>query len=167
MIDAWARLKKPGAPYADITRMGISQLRIKNYELKIKQDLYALLIKAQDKAIRFLRGKLKKGELPTGREVDKAARNFLAKSLKGEIENINKIFCHTLGHSLGIKGPHGQVNGFSPKNKQPIHRGMGYTIEPGLYFPGKYGLRSEIDIFIDNQHNLELTSKRYIKLEIV
>lgn len=34
-----------------------------------------------------------------------------------------------------------------------------FTIEPGLYFKNRFGVRSEIDCYIDNNYRLVITSK--------
>jgi Xaa-Pro aminopeptidase len=174
MIDAWAALKKPGAPYADITRMGIYQAGTskkpvcrQGRESGTRERYYDLLISAQDKVLDFLRQRLRGKNLPTGQEVDQVAREFLAEKMNLPGDKINSVFRHTLGHSLGLGGPHGRQKGFRTRNPKPIVPGLGYTIEPGLYFKNKFGLRSEIDVFIDMEYNLQVTTTRYKKLELI
>ena len=50
-------------------------------------------------------------------------------------------FGHGLGHSVGIEVHDGA--GASPSNPKPIPAGAVVTIEPGIYLPGKFGVRIE------------------------
>ena len=73
----------------------------------------------------------------TGEEVDRAARKVIGDVGYGE------YFTHRLGHGLGMDG-HEQpylVKG----NTKPLVAGNVVTIEPGIYLPGKFGVRIEDD----------------------
>ena len=50
-------------------------------------------------------------------------------------------FTHRLGHGIGLDGhePPYIVQG----NAAPLAAGMAFTIEPGLYLPGRFGVRIE------------------------
>ena len=54
-------------------------------------------------------------------------------------------FPHHLGHAVGVTGfedPH-----LIPADRRELQEGMVIAIEPGVYFPGRYGLRTE-DIYV-------------------
>lgn len=73
----------------------------------------------------------------TGEEVDRAARKVI------EDVGYGAYFTHRLGHGLGMDG-HEQpylVKG----NAKPLVAGNSVTIEPGIYLPGKFGVRIEDD----------------------
>jgi Xaa-Pro aminopeptidase len=73
----------------------------------------------------------------TGEEVDRAARKVI------EGAGYGASFTHRLGHGLGMDG-HEQpylVRG----NTKPLVAGNTVTIEPGIYLPGKFGVRIEDD----------------------
>jgi Xaa-Pro dipeptidase len=73
----------------------------------------------------------------TGEEVDHAARKVI------EDAGYGQYFTHRLGHGLGMDG-HEQpylVKG----NRKPLVAGNTVTIEPGIYLPGKLGVRIEDD----------------------
>ncbi|MBQ9299690.1 MAG: aminopeptidase P family protein [Clostridia bacterium] len=73
--------------------------------------------------------------------VDDAAREVIASYGFGQ------YFTHRTGHGIGIlnhEGPsaiHGEMT--------PIAPGMVFSVEPGIYIPGKYGVRVEDEILID------------------
>ncbi len=73
----------------------------------------------------------------TGAEVDRAARQVIADAGFGD------AFTHRLGHGLGLDGhePPYLVRG----NAVPLSSGNTVTIEPGIYLPGRFGIRIEDD----------------------
>ncbi|MBS1705239.1 MAG: aminopeptidase P family protein [Armatimonadetes bacterium] len=71
----------------------------------------------------------------TGRDVDRAARKVISDAGYGE------YFIHRLGHGIGIGG-HEEPN-MVESNDQPILPGDCFSIEPGIYLPGKFGIRIE------------------------
>lgn len=81
-------------------------------------------------------------------EIDKAVRDYFEK--KGVLAN----FTHATGHGIGIE-IHEFPRIYFQKSKkflkeQPlIQEGMVFTIEPGLYFSGKFGIRLENMVFVE------------------
>lgn len=157
MIDLWARLKEPGSPYADITWMAYKGKKLSSEQ----QVIFDLVLAARDEAIKFIKGKLKQGELPIGREADAAARDLIFRAEHGE------KFKHTLGHSIGMRHPHGHLKGLMRKNGRSLKKNIAYTIEPGIYIDRKFGVRSEIDFYIDDELNFVLTTKKQNKIVLI
>ena len=77
------------------------------------------------------------------RELDRAARAVFQKA------NLEHLFIHALGHGIGLKThefPRIKQDG---KDKETVlKKGMIFTLEPGLYLPGKGGVRYEDTILI-------------------
>ena len=73
----------------------------------------------------------------TGEEADRAARKVI------EDAGYGQFFTHRLGHGLGMDGhePPYLVSG----NRKPLSVGNVVTAEPGIYMPGKFGVRIEDD----------------------
>lgn len=149
MIDIWARLEENGAPFADITWM----LYYGRTLPKRYAEAFKIVIKARDKAIKYLQSNLKKKIAPTGKEVDAVVRNYLEKLGHGD------KFLHSTGHSLGLTNPHGNRTRISRKGKRELPLNVGYTIEPGIYFKNKFGVRSEVDFYINENYKLIVTTK--------
>lgn len=143
MIDIWARLNKTNSPFADITWMGYKG----NSVPKEMETIFQLVIRARDGAIKFIKDNLRNKKIPTGREIDECSRNIIRQSA------LEDKFKHALGHSLGMSRPHGNYGGLRPKNKQKLKTNIAYTIEPGIYLDNKFGVRSEVDFYINK--NLE------------
>ena len=157
LFDLWGRINEKGAPYADITWMLYYGKNIPSEY----QMAFSKVIKARDEAIKFINKHLKNKNIPTGKEIDKHVRVFLHK------HGLADKFLHSTGHSLGFTYAHGNRTRISPRGKQKLPVNVGYTIEPGVYFKNKFGVRSEIDFYIDSNYNLKTTSviqKKIIKI---
>lgn len=96
----------------------------------------------------------------TGADVHAAVDKFLVDRGfdTGIDENGNPYgFFHGTGHALGLdvhdKGP-----GVSPRNEQPLQTNMVVTIEPGLYYAGKGGVRIEDIVAVTNDGIDNLTT---------
>ena len=157
LFDLWGKVNEKGAPYADITWMLYYGKNIPNEYQKV----FLKVIGARDEAIKFINSSLRNKIIPTGKEIDKHVRIFLHK------HGLADKFLHGTGHSLGFTYAHGNRTRISPKEKQCLPMNVGYTIEPGVYFKNKFGVRSEIDFYIDNNYNLKITSdvqKKIVKI---
>ena len=68
-------------------------------------------------------------------DLDKAARDVISEAGYGE------YFTHRLGHSIGMQAH--EAGDVSQGNPTEIQEGMTFSIEPGVYLPGKFGVRVE------------------------
>lgn len=75
-------------------------------------------------------------------EADKIARDVLSERGYGE------YFTHSLGHGVGME-IHERPT-LSPRSKDTLKEGAVFTIEPGVYLNGKFGIRIEDTAFIHN-----------------
>jgi len=76
-------------------------------------------------------------------EVDKAARGYIEK------EGFGKYFGHALGHGVGLDVH--ELPLVNMNNQSRLKEGMVLTIEPGIYLPGKFGIRKESVILIKDK----------------
>jgi Xaa-Pro aminopeptidase len=74
------------------------------------------------------------------RDVDAAARRVLGK------RGLARHFGHGVGHGLGLAVHEGPRLG--ARSKDVLRPGMVVTIEPGVYFPGRGGVRIEDDVLV-------------------
>jgi Xaa-Pro aminopeptidase len=71
----------------------------------------------------------------TAGEVDEAARSVLRR------DRLDKLFSHSTGHGVGLEIHEGPK--IATKQAQVLKEDMVITIEPGVYMPGKFGVRIE------------------------
>ena len=82
-------------------------------------------------------------------EVDKLARDIITEGGYGE------YFTHRTGHGLGMEAHEAPY--IFQGNPLILEPGMVFTIEPGIYLPGKYGVRIEDDVVVETEGLRSLT----------
>lgn len=116
-------------------------------------ELYAVLQGAQDAAVRAATA-----GTPAS-EVDGVARRLIAEGGYGE------LFIHRIGHGIGLEAHEDPylVEG----NDEPLQPGHVFSIEPGIYVPGRFGARIE-DIVVatgDGSRSLNTVSHDLVVLD--
>jgi Xaa-Pro aminopeptidase len=91
--------------------------------------IYSIVRSAQNKAI----DKIMPGAVIS--DIDKAARSYI--SDKG----FGKYFGHATGHGIGLDVH--ELPSISSKNHAKLKEGMVFSVEPGIYIPGEFGIRIE------------------------
>lgn len=83
-------------------------------------------------------------------EVDKACRDYIAKA------GYSEYFGHGTGHGVGLEIH--EAPSVSPRSKTILEPGMVITVEPGIYLPGKLGIRIEDMVLITERGHEVLTA---------
>ncbi len=73
---------------------------------------------------------------------DAFARNYLKE------KNLDAFFTHSLGHGVGQEIH--EYPRLSPKSDAVLENGMVFTVEPGVYFNGEFGIRIEDTVLLEN-----------------
>ena len=108
------------------------------------REVYELVLRAQLAGLAAVRPG------PSGREVDRVAREVI------ELAGHAKHFGHGLGHGVGIE-VHEAPRLSRTAGEQPLRAGNVVTVEPGVYLPGRYGVRIEDLVAITEDVSLVLT----------
>lgn len=123
---------------SDITRVLIPSGIDKNY-----LELIELVEKARDRALSIV----KSGTICS--EVDEVARAFLRQ------RGFHKYFLHGLGHGIGVD-VHEDPR-LRRDSRDTLLKGDVITIEPGVYIYGRYGVRLEDDVHVDDNGGVVLS----------
>lgn len=140
LLDLWAKLIQPNAPYADITWMAFTGPKEAIPEKFDK--MFGVLAEARDKTVAFLRENIEKRPV-YGYEVDDVCRNVVKAAGFGE------YFTHRTGHSITTDG-HGagpNIDNLETEDRRRLQKGHLFSIEPGIYM-SDCGFRTEIDCLI-------------------
>jgi Xaa-Pro aminopeptidase len=98
------------------------------------ERVYDVVLRAQRRAIDAVRPGAR------GQAVDGAARAVIAEAGYGD------YFGHGLGHGIGLQVHEGPA--VRPHSETVLQPGMVVTIEPGIYLPGRFGVRIEDDVLV-------------------
>lgn len=150
LIDVWCKKNTPHAVYADITRVGV----VGALATKTQQEIFDVVKAGRDAAIALLRKRLQTGETVMGWEVDQACRDVINDAGYGQ------YFTHRTGHNIGEKdhGDGANIDNFETRDFRRLLPGTCFSIEPGIYLPGQFGVRLEDDVYLDlNGKDLHLT----------
>lgn len=110
---------------------------------------YEATFLAQKAAISYIKGCLANQKPVSGQEADNKARQVI---LTAGFPTIP----HALGHGIGL-AVH-EAPALSPRSQDILTEGMVFSIEPGIYLPGKFGIRIEDLFAIQNGKLIQLTS---------
>jgi len=151
LIDLWAKKNKPGSVYADITWVGYIGTSVPDEYTKI----FDIVKGGRDAALNFVRNAFARKREIMGCEVDDAARSYIKKMGYG------KYFVHRTGHSIGevIHGNGANMDNLETRDERKVIPQTSFSIEPGIYLEGKFGVRTEIDVFISKEGDVVVTGE--------
>jgi Xaa-Pro aminopeptidase len=157
LLDIVSKLRQPGAICTDQTWTGYVGEGVPEEFTRI----FNIVREARDAATEFVRKNVREGKSIRGAEVDDVSRGVIKRAGYGD------QFTHRTGHSIGEEG-HGNgvnIDNFETRDSRRITPGVCFSIEPGIYLEGKFGVRSEIDVYVADK-DIEVTGQP-IQTEIV
>jgi Xaa-Pro aminopeptidase len=117
-----------------------------------EREAYEAVLEAQEAGVAAVRAGVSSGD------VDEAARGVLRKA------GLAEWFTHSTGHGVGLEIHEGPR--LAAKQTQTLEAGMIVTIEPGIYMPGRFGVRIEDMVLVTAEGGEILTpaTKAWIEL---
>ncbi len=106
--------------------------------------LYSILLRVQKRAIESARPGMSVSEL--------------VRIVKKALGRYEKNFIHALGHGIGVQIH--ELPSISEASKEKLGENDVFTIEPGIYFPGKLGIRIEDDILMTKKGPVVLSRSK-------
>lgn len=140
LIDTVSKMRKPKAPATDLTWIGYVSDSVPQEYVKI----WNIVRDARDAAVSFVKTSFQNRRTIRGAEVDDVARGVIRKA--GYADQ----FLHRTGHSIGEEG-HGNganIDNLETRDTRTVIPRTAFSIEPGIYLEGKFGVRSEIDVYV-------------------
>jgi len=135
LVDLGAKYKNYNSDETRIFVLGKAKTEEKN--------IYNIILTEQKKAIK---------KATTGQKINK-----IENDLRKNFDKFSDNFTHSLGHGVGINIHENPVMSSSVDNHKVLKKNSVITIEPGLYFEKKFGIRIEDTILVDKQ------AKRFTK----
>ena len=143
LIDLWAKKPESGSVYGDITWTGYVGTEVPDRHRRI----FELVRDARDAALAFARDRVRQGAFPCGWEVDDVCRAVIREAGYGD------HFLHRTGHSIGeeVHGNGANIDNLETQDTRRLIPRTCFSIEPGVYLPGDFGIRSELDAYVSDR----------------
>jgi Xaa-Pro aminopeptidase len=157
LLDLATKLRKTGAVCTDQTWTGYVGEAVPEEISRI----FNIVRDARDAAVEFVRSSVRSGKTIRGAEVDDVSRGVISRAGYAE------YFTHRTGHSIGeeVHGNGVNIDNFETRDSRRITPGVCFSIEPGIYLPGKFGVRSEINVYVRDK-DIEVTGQP-IQTEVI
>jgi Xaa-Pro aminopeptidase len=151
LIDLWAKKNKSGATYNDITWVGFLGTEVPEKYVKI----FNIVRDARDAAVNYLKKSFAEKKVVRGCDIDDVCRNVIEKN------NYGKYFIHRTGHSItaDCHGSGANLDNLETHDERTIIPETSFSIEPGIYFIGDFGVRTEIDVYITKNSEIIVTGE--------
>jgi Xaa-Pro aminopeptidase len=150
LVDLWA--KEPGGIYADQTWMAAIGAPTRR-----DVELWEVVRSARDAALALIGERVRAGAPVRGAEADAAAKTVIEQAGHRE---------HTVartGHSIDRYGLHGfgpPIDDTETYDDRLLLPGVGFSVEPGVYLPGVAGVRSEVNVVVQ-ERDIVVTPEGY------
>jgi Xaa-Pro dipeptidase len=157
LIDIWGKLANdPTAVWYDITWTGV----VNREPTEREQLIFNTVRNARDASIKAVQDAFAANHPIAGWQADDASRNVIRKAGFGD------WFTHRTGHNIGpeLHGNGAHLDNLETHDERLILPNTCFSVEPGLYFNGEFGVRSEVDM-ITRKGKAEVTGR--IQTELV
>ncbi|MDE1725993.1 MAG: aminopeptidase P family protein [Thaumarchaeota archaeon] len=104
------------------------------------KKVYDIVKKSQEAGLRAVRPGV------SCKSVDDACRKVISKKGYG------KYFIHSTGHGIGLEVH--ELPNLGPSSQAVLSKNMAITVEPGIYLPGKFGVRIEDSLIVGAKPNV-------------
>ena len=134
--------------FADVTWMAYVGATVPERYTKV----FDAVVSARDAAVDYLRDRTERHRAVKGFEPDQKAREVI--STAGYADK----FVHRTGHSLdtSLNGDGANLDDYETHDTRNLVMGSGFTVAPGVYTKGDFGMRVEVNVFI-GRDGIEVT----------
>jgi len=141
LLDLFAKERDEDSIYGDLTWMGSVGDRVADDHARI----FRIVAEARDAAVALIQSRVGEGRPVNGEEADRAAREVI------EAAGFGGEFVHRTGHSIGreVHGTGCNLDSLETRDHRMLIDRTCFSVEPGIYLAGKFGVRSELDMTIE------------------
>ena len=156
LIDLWAKPNNDNAVWSDITWVGYVGESVPEKYVKV----FNIVAQARDTAFDLVSQRFSNKQEVRGFELDQACRDVIEKAGYGS------FFIHRTGHSIDVDlhGNGAHLDNYETRDERLVLPMTSFSIEPGIYLPGDFGIRSEIDVFIKANNEVIATGRKQTEL---
>ncbi|HWO22780.1 MAG TPA: M24 family metallopeptidase [Kofleriaceae bacterium] len=140
VISLAAKLDKPEGIWAAQTWCAVADAAVREDYKRAFEAAHM----ARDQALALITERNRKSRPVTGADVDQAARAYLKKA------GLASRVMHRTGHSIDndLQGGGADLDDYEVRDTRILTPGTGVTVGPGIYFPGQYGVRTEVSVYL-------------------
>ncbi|PYS31781.1 MAG: hypothetical protein DMG11_00190 [Acidobacteria bacterium] len=143
LVDMWSKRKLPHAVYDDITWTFFIGESVPAEHQKI----FDVVRNGRDAAIKAAQQRYPADKVLYGWQIDEEARQSITRAGYGE------YFIHRTGHSIHeeVHGNGANIDNLETQDNRRLMAGTCFSIEPGVYLKGTFGVRSEVDMYLSEK----------------
>lgn len=158
VIGIAAKVDKPDGIYAAQTWVAVAGRTVP----EAVRRAFETASLARDQALVLITDRTRKHRPVTGAEVDQATRAFMKKA------GVANQVMHRTGHSIDndLQGGGADLDDFEVKDTRILLAGTGFTVGPGLYVPGQFGVRTEVSVYL-SPTGPEVTTPAQDEIEVL
>ena len=138
LIDIWARVDQPASCFYDITWTGV----VGREPSEREHLIFTTVRDARDAAVKAVQQAYTAGVAIAGWQADDAARAVIRDAGFGD------WFTHRTGHNIAtdLHGNGAHLDNLETHDERLLLPNTCFSVEPGIYFAGEFGVRSEINV---------------------
>lgn len=156
LLDLWCKEAGEKTVFADITRVGVAA----DQPTPKQRKIFSLVKKAQKETVELIKMRYSQKKPIYGYEADDKARGVIEKA------GFGKYFTHRTGHSieLHLHGSGTHLDNLEMHDIRELLPGTCFSVEPGIYLPGEFGVRLEHDVLIHLDGRVEVTGGEQLSI---
>lgn len=141
LLDVFGKKNIPNSVYYDITWTGVIGTPTDK-----QQEIFNIVTGARDAGVKKVQDAFAGKRRIAGWEVDQATREHISNA------GYAQYFVHRTGHSIGVNvhGNGANMDNLETKDDREIIPNTCFSIEPGIYLPDEFGVRSEVNVLVRN-----------------
>ena len=128
--------------HGDLTWMGCAAATVPDAFAQV----FRIVADARDAAVELIQRRVAQGVTISGEEADRVARQVI------EAAGYGDNFVHRTGHSIGreVHGTGANLDSLETRDHRNLIERTCFSVEPGIYLPERFGVRSELDMTIED-----------------